>query len=160
MTDADLAHLRLLHDQAQRELAKADAKSATLLAFALAVLFAVTQTLLDSGWLPVVELTLTWVSALSTLAAVLALLAALRPRLRGAVPVAGSWLHATRSSPDQVLIASRGPERALAEDVCALARLAAGKYARVNQAVILLGVGVVSVVAGLYLAPFVTVVSG
>jgi hypothetical protein len=126
------------HEQVRDELRRADTKAATLLSVvgvALAGVVALGQT-----GMPIPALAAFWLAALPIFAAVLVLLATIRPRL-SQYPSPGTWLHATYAGPAVLLDAGSYAASAVAEDVCSLGEVAVHKYARVRAAVNLLIIG-------------------
>ncbi|PXY17302.1 hypothetical protein BAY59_36560 [Prauserella coralliicola] len=83
-----------------------------------------------------------WLAAVPVFAAVLVLLAAIRPRL-SQFPTPGTWLYATEHGPSSLLeTSSPAATEAFATDVCLLGGIAVDKHRRIGRAVSLLVVGV------------------
>ena len=141
-------------DQVRDELRRADTKATTLLSLVGVALAGVGVLVTKAP--PVAASVTLWVALAPILWAVLLLLSAIRPRLGGGNPVAGSWLFAATHGPESLLASYGDGEQAsatvTAADVCALALIARTKYRRVRSAVDLVAVGVCLLVAALVLS--------
>lgn len=141
------AGLAVAHTQVRDELTRADTKASVLLSLVGATLAGVVA-LTGRAMRPPATIAL-WASALPTLVSVLLLIAAIQPRLHDD-PAPGSWVHAARVGPGDLLegYTQAGSSAVVAaHDVCVLARIALMKYRRIQAAVWLLvmGLGVLAV---------------
>ena len=147
--------LVLAHEQARDELRRVDAKATTLLSLAGVAVAGVVA--LTARPMPVPAVVLVWLAAVGFTVVVLVLLDTIRPRGLRPVAAPGSWLHAARSTPAELLAAvtdlpdSGGEAQRLAAHVCQLARLALVKYQRLALAVTLLAGATVLLLAALAL---------
>jgi Family of unknown function (DUF5706) len=147
--------LVVVHEQARDELRRVDTKATVLLSLVGVALVAVVA--LAGRPLPPVAAVVLWCAAVPAFAAaVLLLLAAVRPRVgRRVRPVPGTWLHAAVAADPADLLAActrATAPVALAREVCNQAALAVGKYRRIGQAVTLVAVGLGLVLVALLLA--------
>jgi hypothetical protein len=143
--------LQVAHEQARDELRRADTKATTLLSVVGAVLAGVVA-LTTREHVSIPAMAALWAAAVPIFAAVLVLLAAVRPKL-AQFPIPGTWLHATYNGPAALLEASSpAAAQALAADVAVLGGIAVGKYRRIGSAVTLLVIGLGVLAVSLVLA--------
>lgn len=144
--------LSVARTQVTAELARADAKATTLLGLVGAALAGIVA--LTGRALPTAAEVALWCAGVPILAAVLVLLAAIRPRL--ANPAPGSWLYAAEHGPARLLASLHTDQptaavTVLAHDLCALGVIVRAKYRRIRTAVTLVAVGIVVLAVALAL---------
>jgi Family of unknown function (DUF5706) len=138
--DYVMPRVQQAHEQARDELRRADTKATTLLSVVGAALAGVVALTTRQQISPAAVAAL-WSAAVPIFAAVLVLLAAIRPRL-GQFPTPGTWLDAVFNGPAALLEArSEAAATVLAADVVLLGGIAVAKYQRVGRSVSLLFVG-------------------
>ncbi|ASR38893.1 hypothetical protein BAY61_02430 [Prauserella marina] len=147
---ASLPGIHQAHEQARDELRRADTKATTLLSLVGAALAGVIA--LSAQQTSVAAIVALWLAFPPVFAAVLVLLAAIRPRL-SQFPTPGTWLHAAHNGPATLLEASsHAATHNLATHTAEIASIAVAKYRRIQRAIELLFTGLCLLSVALLLA--------